>query len=81
MAGLTLRIHGMHCIDCGHKVEAALTGVPGVTRARVHYLRKQADVAADDTVSIDQLKAAVAQAGYQVLDADALPEGGDSGRL
>lgn len=65
-----LKIGGMHCVDCARTVERALAGVPGVTRARVHYLKKVATVTVDDGVSTDKLIEAVAQAGYQATPAE-----------
>lgn len=65
MATQTLKITGMHCIDCAHKVEAALHTVPGVATAKVHYLKRQAEVTLT-TESTDPapLIAAVRAAGY-----------------
>jgi copper chaperone CopZ len=65
MATQTLKITGMHCVDCAHKVEAALQTVPGVATAKVHYLKRQAQVAFT-TESTDPalLIAAVQAAGY-----------------
>ncbi|MBX5468182.1 MAG: heavy-metal-associated domain-containing protein [Firmicutes bacterium] len=65
MTTYQFRIQGMHCVDCAHRVETALKGVPGVQTARVHYLRRRAVVEADDAVSVDALARAVAEAGYQ----------------
>lgn len=58
-----LKITGMHCVDCAHKVEAALKTVRGVEQARVHYLRRQAHVTGAEIVAAD-LIAAVRTAGY-----------------
>lgn len=58
-----LKITGMHCVDCAHKVEAALKTVPGVEQARVHYLKRQAHVTGTD-LAVDQLLTAVRAAGY-----------------
>ena len=58
-----LKITGMHCVDCAHKVEAALQTVPGVEQARVHYLKRQAHVTGTH-LAVDQLLTAVRAAGY-----------------
>ncbi len=63
MVTLDLKITGMHCVDCAHKVEAALKTVPGVEQARVHYLKRQAHVTGTD-FAVDQLLTAVRAAGY-----------------
>ncbi|MCY0900416.1 MAG: heavy-metal-associated domain-containing protein [Firmicutes bacterium] len=70
MANYRLKIGGMHCLDCAHKVEAALRGVPGVETARVKYLQRTAEVTADDTrVTPEVLRHAVQTAGYTVEQA------------
>ena len=70
MATYELKIAGMHCIDCAHTIEAALKKVPGVDQARVHYLTRAAQVTADaSTVSVEQLMAAVKDAGYEASPA------------
>ena len=63
MVTLDLKITGMHCVDCAHKVEAALKTVPGVEQARVHYLKRQAHVTGTEIAAVD-LIAAVRAAGY-----------------
>ena len=60
-----LTITGMHCIDCAQKVEAALKTVPGVAGARVHYLKRQAQVTlTTEDSNPAELIAAVQAAGY-----------------
>ena len=60
-----LTITGMHCVDCAHKVEAALKTVPGVEQAQVHYLKRQAQAHVTGTdFAVDQLLTAVRAAGY-----------------
>ncbi|SMC05360.1 Copper chaperone CopZ [Sulfobacillus thermosulfidooxidans DSM 9293] len=60
-----LKITGMHCVDCAHKVEAALQAVPGVTAAHVHYLKRRAQVTVENpTIVVDHLRQAVQAAGY-----------------
>lgn len=54
---------GLHGVDGAHKVEAALTAVPGVEQVRVHYLKRQAHVTGMG-FSLDQLMSAVRAAGY-----------------
>lgn len=64
MGTATYRVEGMHCLDCARKVEQALREVAGVQSARVHYLKRQAVVVADDGVSLATLEEAVRRAGY-----------------
>ncbi len=68
MVTQNLKITGMHCVDCAHKVEAALKTVPGVEQARVHYLKRQAHVTGTDFTA-DQLLTAVRAAGYDATGA------------
>lgn len=64
MATYHLKIQGMHCADCATTVERALLTVPGVTTAKVHYLKKQAAVETSAPVSDSALAQAVQEAGY-----------------
>jgi copper chaperone len=65
MASLKLKITGMTCGHCQMSVEKALARVPGVYGAIVDLRDGSADVDYDDdTATIEQLTAAVAQAGY-----------------
>ena len=62
-----LCVEGMHCGHCSNAVEKALRAVPGVREASVDLAAKKASVEAEDSVSADQLKKAVTDAGYQVV--------------
>lgn len=67
MPHLEIPVHGMTCTHCIQTVSQALHQVPGVLRAAVSLIERQAVVeVADDTVTREQLAAAVRQAGYQV---------------
>jgi copper chaperone CopZ len=57
-----LTIMGMTCMHCAQTVEKALAGVEGVERARVNYLRKEADVQGDPDIAA--LARAVEAVGY-----------------
>lgn len=63
---VTLRIEGMSCQHCVHRIKQALEGVDGVTRAEVDLDAGRATVAASNAVTRDRLAAAVADAGYEV---------------
>jgi copper chaperone len=65
MANIKLRVTGMTCGHCQAKVEKALRGVRGVYTAIIDLPDGEAEVDFDDdSVTTDQLLAAVAQAGY-----------------
>ena len=65
MAKLMLKVTGMTCGHCQKRVESALAQVPGVFGAVVDLHAAVAEVDFDDdTATIEELAAAVAQAGY-----------------
>jgi copper chaperone CopZ len=66
---IELAIQGMHCLDCARKVERALAGVAQVERAEVQYIRKRAYVIAREGVAVEDLIAAVREAGYDAAPA------------
>jgi copper chaperone CopZ len=65
MANVKLRVTGMTCRHCQAKVEKALKGIAGVYFAVIDLPDGEAEVDFDDdSVTTDQLVAAVARAGY-----------------
>ncbi|KVC85024.1 copper-transporting ATPase [Burkholderia ubonensis] len=64
-APIELEIEGMTCASCVARVEKALAGVPGVTRASVNLATERATVDAAGGVTTAHLVDAVRQAGYQ----------------
>lgn len=67
MARTVLSIEGMHCASCVFKIERALKGVPGVSKAVVNFANQKAYVDHTDRVSFDTLKRLVEKTGYRVL--------------
>ncbi|KVD59488.1 copper-transporting ATPase [Burkholderia ubonensis] len=63
-APIELEIEGMTCASCVARVEKALAGVPGVTRASVNLATERATVGAAAGVTTTQLVDAVRQAGF-----------------
>jgi copper chaperone len=61
-----VRVEGMSCQHCVRAVFTALTAVPGITRADVSI--GEVEVEHDGGVSVDQLRDAIAVAGYRVAD-------------
>lgn len=65
-----LPLQGMTCASCVNKVEKALNSVKGVVQASVNFASERASVEyIPEMVSIRELKKAVEEAGYQVLEA------------
>ncbi len=64
-----LHIGGMHCAGCSNAVERQLRKVPGVIEANVSIATEKAVVTYDAALTgLDDLRAAVKAAGYEVLD-------------
>lgn len=65
MANVKLRVTGMTCGHCQAKVEKALKGIAGVYSAVIDLPDGEAEIDFDDdTVTTEQLCAAVTKAGY-----------------
>jgi copper chaperone len=63
----TLQVQGMTCNHCKMAVTNALQELVGVNRVEVHLDKGTVDVDYDETkVSIDQLKEAIEEQGYDV---------------
>lgn len=62
---INLKIQGMHCIACTVAVKKALNRVEGVQQTRVNFAQQLAVVSAEDTVSLNALREAVAKTGYR----------------
>jgi copper ion binding protein len=61
-----LKIDGMSCEHCVKHVKDALEEVGGVISAAVSLEENSAVVEHSDAVTLDALKAAVVEAGYEV---------------
>lgn len=65
MKNQQFNVQGMGCQGCANAVNATLTNLTGVSHATIDFDRSQADVTFDETtVTIEQMQAAVADAGY-----------------
>jgi copper ion binding protein len=62
-----LKIEGMSCDHCVKHVTQALEGVAGVKSAKVSLKDKSAKVEHGDQVTQESLKAAVTEAGYEIV--------------
>ena len=64
-----LPIQGMTCASCVNKVEKALNSLKGVVHASVNFATERASVEyIPEEVTVRDLKRAVREAGYQVLE-------------
>ena len=67
MKKLKLSISGMHCGSCAGNIERSLKKVSGVNEVRANAITNKAFVEIDDKTSEDEMKKAVARAGYKVV--------------
>ena len=65
-----INIEGMHCASCAGNIERSLKKVSGVSEVNVSVIGKKAFVEVDEKVPEEELKKAVARAGYKVLSID-----------
>lgn len=62
---VSLNIPTMDCATCPITIKASLVKVPGVSKVKVSYERREAVIVYDDSkASVDDLKKATADAGY-----------------
>ncbi|MDR0878376.1 MAG: copper ion binding protein [Treponema sp.] len=61
-----LAIEGMTCEHCVKHVTEALENIAGVKSAKVNLRKKSAEVKHEDQVTLEAMKAAVTEAGYEV---------------
>ena len=66
MQKVKLSIDGMHCASCAGNIERSLRKVKGIGKVSVSVMTKKSFVEAEDNVSEEELKKAVARAGYKV---------------
>ena len=62
-----ITISGMHCASCASNIEKSLKKVSGVKEANVSLMLKKGMIEAEDSVSDEELKKAVARAGYKAV--------------
>jgi Cu+-exporting ATPase len=70
---VTIGIKGMMCASCAGTIEEALLAVDGVLSAIVNLVTEKATVMYNpEQVTMEALKAAIVDAGYEVLEAETL---------
>ena len=57
----------MHCASCASNVERSLKKVSGITSVTVSAITNKAFIDAEDNVSDEEMKKAVAKAGYKIV--------------
>lgn len=67
MKKLKLNISGMHCGSCAGNIEKSLKKVSGVKECKANAITNKAFVEADDKISEEEIRKAVARAGYKVI--------------
>ena len=71
MKKFKITISGMHCDSCAGNVERSLRKVQGVKNVSVSLMTNKSIVEAEDNVSEEALKQAVARTGYKVIGVQA----------
>ncbi|MEK6917655.1 MAG: heavy metal-associated domain-containing protein [Nanoarchaeota archaeon] len=70
MKKIKINIDGMHCASCASNIERSLKKVPGVKEVNVSVIGKKAFVEIDERTNQEDLKKAVARAGYRAISID-----------
>lgn len=66
---VTLQVQGMSCNHCKQSVTDALSNLNGVSSVNVDLETGKVDVTYDEnTVTLDQMREAVEDQGYEVVD-------------
>ncbi len=68
MKKFKITISGMHCASCAGNVERSLKKIQGVKNVSVSLMTNKSIVEAEDNVSEEALKQAVARTGYKVVE-------------
>jgi copper chaperone CopZ len=63
-----ITISGMHCASCAGNVERSLRKVQGVKNVSVSLMTNKSIVEAEDAVSEESLKQAIARTGYRAVE-------------
>lgn len=64
-----LRAEGFSCPSCVAKIEKRVSRLDGVSAVKVHFASARIEIDHDESVSVDELVAAVAKAGYAAAPA------------
>ena len=61
-----LKIAGMYCVQCEHRIAKALQNMQGVHNINVSYKKAKADFECDNSVSYDSIVKVIEDEGYKV---------------
>lgn len=67
MASTTITVSGMTCGHCVSSVKEEITELPGVTDVRVDLASGRVEIDSTTPLSDEQLRAAIAEAGYEIV--------------
>ncbi|QOS57616.1 heavy-metal-associated domain-containing protein [Thermobifida fusca] len=67
MASTTIIVTGMTCGHCVSSVKEEISELPGVTDVRVDLESGRVEIDSTAPLSDEQIRAAVAEAGYEVV--------------
>ncbi len=67
MKKIKITIEGMHCASCASNIERSVSKVQGVNSCSVSLMLKKGNIEAEDNVSVEDIKKAVAKTGYRVV--------------
>lgn len=69
MATTTISVPDIHCDNCKASIEGAVGQLAGVEEAQVSVPDREVSVEYDEgTVSLDQIKAAIVEQGYDLAE-------------
>ena len=69
MVTTTYQVQGMTCGHCANAVSTEVGAIPGVSDVRVDVAAGRVDVTSEGPLAIDTVRAAVDEAGYDLVDA------------
>jgi len=62
-----ITIEGMHCVSCSSNVERSLRKIEGIKEVSISLMTKKAIIETEGDISEEDIKKAVARAGYKVI--------------
>jgi sulfite exporter TauE/SafE/copper chaperone CopZ len=67
---LTLKIDGMHCVNCEVFIERSLKKVTGVSRVNANYGTGEVEIVYSGDLDLDRLRGALSNDGYTIVSSD-----------